>query len=355
MVISITAFCLMFLITTTRPNTVVNNSINSRVLTCIFIFIVSISVIFREYSPLSDTGLYVRRFIYLNNTELMDMFQNHSFDPLFSLLIWTISQTNSSPVLFLGVVWVIFLMAFLRFLAKILTPTQVLLVFFSYTMFYFFYSLSTNILRQGLATSLILIVLGYYLSNEEKWFKSMFILFCASLFHWSAIPFCVILLILKKIAIKTRTLLIIWVLSALAYITNLQHAILNPLLPYVPKFEHYQTLDNFYRGGVNRLDFLIFSFIWIIFMLFANKIFGWDSKYNKLLKVYIAFNSVFLLMGFIPFSDRIGIYSWILIPIIIWLPIFRLKKLKGIGISTTIIIFIIVGIATGVIDYYNFI
>ncbi|MCB2339602.1 EpsG family protein [Clostridium estertheticum] len=355
MLISITVLFLMLLISIAKPNTILNNKYNSRVILFILFYIVSINVISRDFSALSDAGVYVTSFLNMHNQGLSNMFIQHSSDPLFSLIMWVISRVTVSHFVFFAILWFIFIFAFLKAFSIILLPNQELLVFFSFTMYYFFYSIATNVLRQGLSISFLFIVLSYYLTEQEKKKTTLFLLLCACLFHWSAVPFAAILLIFRRINIKIRTLLIVWVLSAFAYLTNIQQTILIPLLQYIPKLSLYLTFRNFYGNGVNRLDFLLFSSIWVLFIMVIKGKFNVTSQYNKLIKVYIAFNTVFLLMGFIPFSDRIGLYSWMLVPLIVWLPIFNTKKFRPFLILTVLIIFLLVGIFSGEINYYKFI
>lgn len=355
MAISLGAFFLLFLASFAKPDTILNNPVNARIIFVILLAIVSVNVVFRDVST-GDTQLYVDRLLDLQHLSYSEARFSYPGDPLFLLLQWIIAKITTTPYVFLAIAWTVFVLSLMNLLNQLFSnPWQKLVVFFSFSMFPFFYSLATNVIRQGLAVSLLLIVLSYYLTGEKnrRW-KFFFLLAASCLFHWSAVPFALLLLVLHRFDFKLRTFIIVWLTSAIVFFTNAQQVLLRPLLPYIPKLEAYQSysFQLTYSNGSNRLDFFLFSTLWIACAIIAARVFS-DSMYTKLVKVYIGYNTVFLLMGFIPFSDRIALYSWFLIPLIVWIPILKAKNYSAFIVSSMLIVTLVVGIFSNSIMYHR--
>ena len=66
-----------------------------------------------------------------------------------------------------------------------------------------------------------------------------------------------------------------------------------------------------------KSDFLIFSMVPILLMGYFEFRSGFDREWNSIFVAYIVLNSVANALSFIPYSDRIYSFSWLLIPIII--------------------------------------
>ena len=85
--------------------------------------------------------------------------------------------------------------------------------------------------------------------------------------------------------------------------------------------------------------------------------------YEWLLKSYIGFSIVYILFGYIGFSDRLAGYAWFLIPVIIFYPIIKMKSKysllwlsAGIAINTLMVIYFdIVKLYRPISLFYNFI
>src|SRR5690625_2341324 len=69
-----------------------------------------------------------------------------------------------------------------------------------------------------------------------------------------------------------------------------------------------------YRIGF-RADFALFNTFFLFIFLFINKKTK-DDQYKDLLIYYILSSCVFFLSFQIPYSDRIGLFSWFTIPIL---------------------------------------
>ncbi|MBM7607585.1 hypothetical protein JOD29_000829 [Lysinibacillus composti] len=342
---------LLILMSISKPNTILNNDINAKVLTFIILFFVSRNIIFRE--QIHDTSMYILSFKRSTGTELSYLLENSPFDIFWTILQWCVAIFTDSSYLYLAIIWFLFLFGFMKFLNKLFLPWQVVIVLFSYTTYVFFYSYTTMALRQGLSISFLFLALTFSFFDGKVKFRSILFLIAASLFHWTAIPFAVIVFVLTKYNLSLKFLVVTWFVLAFAFILNLQTYILTPFLNFVPKIDVYASSSALSVYSGNRTDFLLYSFIFLVLSLLAYYFYYKDDNYKNLIKYYIAFNSVYLLMGFVAYSDRIAGYSWFLIPIIIWYPILKRKEYFWPITTCALVSFIVLGFLTGTIKYYN--
>lgn len=352
----VTIFILILLTSLPKPNTILNNGYNSSFLVFLLICSVTVNVVGREIT--SDTTQYVNWFLNMKSLSWETARVLYPTDLLFFSLQWSLSRFTDSSLIFLFSVWFIFLVCFLIFLKRIFLPWQLSLVLFTYFCFGFFYSYTTVALRQGIALVFILLALSEIHRNASV---KRVILFSAvaSLFHWSAVPFGLILILFCFKQPRLKTLISIWLCSSILYILGLQEKIMKPIRSYLPMIDDYtaSSIYDRYTGGVNRIDFLLFSAFWIIASLLLYKFLNKEIKYLSIIKVYISFNIVFIYMGFVAFSDRIAGYSWMLIPVLIWYPIVNNVKYRMPLTLVTVTIVLGLGVILGkyqfLIPFYN--
>lgn len=355
MFISLTAIFLFLLIVSTSRNTILNNRFTNKMVLWIFMLILTYYITFREYR-FSDAGHYVYRYKEFGTLSLSNSLDRYPGDPLFLILQWVLAKAFESPLIFLIVFWLAFALFFMKFISRLFQDNfSRLIIFFSYASFPFFFSLATNVMRQGLATGILLIALVYYLRSERAPYL-LLLLIGASLMHWSAIPFSIIVLLLHKFKISLKAALFVWIVTALLFATDMQQAIMGRFLPYIPKSEVYLSsyAIDAYSGGTNRIDFFLFSFFWIVLALLINKFYFTSLEYQRLITIYTLFNSVFLLLGFIAYSDRIALYSWILIPILLWYPILKAEKRNQFLTFALLFGFTIIGYFSNSFQYFGF-
>lgn len=308
-----------------KPGTILNNNLYAKALTFFTLAIVLYRITFREI--IGDTLYYVYLFQGMFDISLSRALEFYKDDRLFLIFTWLFSQVTHSTEVFLCLMGSLFLLFFYKFLAKAFEPWQVLFVTVSYALYPFFYNYATNTIRQGLAISLILVALAYYLNDEKKWLKTIALMVFACLFHWSAVPFAVILLVLKIFNIGIKKSIFFWLIMSFLYLFDLQLKIMASLTEFIPHFTVYGDTN---MVGVNltgnRLDFYLFSLFFLLVGLYLYYFVHKEERYLKVIKTYILFNTVFLLIGFISYSDRLAAYSWFLIPVMIWIPILSKKK-----------------------------
>lgn len=347
-------FAMIFL-SHSKETSLLNNRINAKLIFYLLLTSVTLTVVYRDLNYI-DTTAYVRVFTDMRYVSLADSFNYFKGEKLFNSISWFVAQVTDNPRVYLFVLWSLFIIPFVGMLKQLFVPRHMAIVFFTYLNFIFFREYSTNVLRHGIAISFIMYALSLWVAGDKKKIKLYTSIILAALFHWSSIPFALILLMLtSRFKVKLKGLVLVWVTLATLFLTNINTQILRPIWRFVPNIDLYtqSSTVSAYAGRVNRIDFLAFSGAWVVIGLVLYLFIYREDNYLKILKVYILFNSVFLLLGFVAYSDRISIYSWFLIPLLIWYPIFNSKRYSATLSYLIILLFFVVGYVTGVLSFYN--
>ncbi len=191
-----------------------------------------------------------------------------------------------------------------------------LILFLTFASAFSFYQLEVNIVRNGLSIVFLLLALHYLL--KERYRETALFFIIAYLFHGtSLLPIVAMLLVhtTKKLPLK-YFIAAYFVGIGLAMIGFGFHQI--PFLQEINS-EDFKRLvfsgDTTYRIGF-RFDFVLYNtFFLIVFLKFSNL----TNKVDIFLIRYYIITSVIFFLNFnIPFSDRVGLYSWIAIPLLIF-------------------------------------
>lgn len=187
-------------------------------------------------------------------------------------------------------------------------PVAILCIYLS--AFYIF-SQQINIIRAGLAA---VFILNFYLSFFERKKKSSIVYAILSIgIHFSsALPLAVAVLCrFWKFSRKTG-IIIFMVFLILAFfdwgildIPGIKDSSFAKVSTYTNlKFEDYNTG---FRGG-----FAVFNlfFLYVFYLLWKKR----DYLYSDLFRLFIILSCVFFISFQIPYSDRIGAFSWNIVP-----------------------------------------
>lgn len=183
-----------------------------------------------------------------------------------------------------------------------------------------------NVIRSGLAISFILYFIIYLRKNRIK--KAILFGLLAVGCHFTSVLFILISICVKifsKITLKQYCwIYILVIILSAAGISFLSFGVFGGL--DVNKVSMY--LDNIdqtsYQIGFRPTFVLFNTFFLYLFMKFRNRE---NVEQNYYIKLYIAWSCAFFLWFAIPYSDRIGAYSWILMPVIIYLIL--ISKYRG--------------------------
>lgn len=344
---------LVLLISLGKKNSTINNVFFNNFVMLTILLTIAITIGMRDIRFGTDSFAYSNTFLGLKDLSLIEALNTKMYEPLFIIWQWILGRFFSSPHTFFMVNFLCFSYILILAFKKIVDKRFVIFILFGYISLFFFGNMITNVIRQGLSISLVILALCLYLKKEKKDFQFFLILIFASLFHYSTVPILILLTFINIKNIKVKTLLFIWVAVAVAFLLKMQN-ILTPFVhnPILSSYMSDYAYRN-YQGGIYRKDFLVFSLIWIIFGLSFYKKFNYNQKYSLILKSYIICNLYFLIFGFLPFSDRFAIYSWSLIPLLVWYPFSLIEKNRPLIIFAVCLISLIVGIITGSFDYLS--
>jgi hypothetical protein len=222
-----------------------------------------------------------------------------------------------------------------------------LLIFFSFISMFYFQSLGINIIKQGVSISfLLLAIVNYQLFRNKKllWIIP-FIL--SILFHFtSAIAVFSYICILYFKNVKTKSYYLFYlgclVLSLLSISFLNVKDYLSFLIIDTNKAEGYLSgVDEVYTIGF-KTQFVAFNTVFLLLFIYIKSYVVQNSYYDNVLKYYLVLSGVFFLTFQIAYSDRWGLFSWIVIPVLV-APIFSSnfpKKIQTITCLGFILIFV---------------
>ncbi|WP_411841613.1 EpsG family protein [Staphylococcus equorum] len=264
----------------------------------LFCFNLLFKILTKNLSESTDYITYLSAFNKLENLSFYNMLKSDIFEWLFRFMAWFTTQIfpNSVFLLFVLLINLILVISFYRFYEnKILSIFSILI----YTYSPLFFSMSTNILRQMLVISLILLVLTLY--KEKKVINLIF-----PMIHLSSIV--IVIFIYIHNFIKTKYFIYFTLICIILFITNINSMIFSSL-SIVSDYTDQQSFTN-YGGQPNRLDFLIFT----LFIVLLSAILYKAKCLSIIWFKYSLFSaSYYFMFGFQAFSERYAIYNWIML------------------------------------------
>ncbi len=261
-----------------------------------------------------------------------------------------ISKISKNIDVFLTAIAVLYIIPIHSSIKNLKLKNPLIFFFFLFSLF-FFKSMGTNTIRQGLAFSIFLYGLTIYLKDKKV---VAYILFAISfIFHASIIIPIVIFLAALRIK-KLKWPFLIYGLCTILAIANLKA---NTILGQIPivnilveeRLDTYYIDKGNYRIGF-RPDFWLFNTIFTVIGYITlknidkfNSVFL-SKNYKVFFVAYVLLSSFFFLMFSARFSDRFGFLSWMFIPLLL-LP-YAQSRVKISVLNTFTVFFICVFLAT---------
>lgn len=317
----------IFLMSFLKDNNIFRNRYTTKMLEVLLLFILTLTIGLRSLSSFPDNLSYKYFFEDSLYTSFTNFLISSPMEVGFSVLTWLIGRVTESYTVFFVIIFLLFIGLFLSFLKNLFGHDK-LIILAIFTSTPFFISFSANIIRNGLAVSLLLLA-TYYSFNKKNNLLTVFLLIIAPLFHTAVIPFAIFLVLERFITLKLNHLLWFWILTIALFILKIPSLFL-PLLNNFDSIETYASTDAFelYGGGAYRLDFLIFNTLIVIFTLVIFRFYGNREKdfiLIKYIKLMLFSAIVFNMFGFIAFSDRLAVYVWLFFLITVLLIIQKSK------------------------------
>lgn len=262
----------------------------------------------RNIEAVEDNWIYKENFYNIS-------FGNFRYEYIFDLITFLIhSFTNDYIIYFfiLNSILNIFLIISLLKIARFYEykAVNLLIVFFGFILTSSWYLVSSsNGLRQGLALALLYIaILDLMFFNKKKTAIATYLASC--LFHYSNLLLFPFIFLTK---LKTKTLLIISIISAVFYFLNINEGLIKLIsdtlnLPLYKNIKYY-TEDVFsYRYGFQP-DLYIYTISLGLLYYTVNKFFL-KNKLDNLVNIYLILSIFYYTFGFAGFSNRYGLPSW---------------------------------------------
>jgi hypothetical protein len=192
---------------------------------------------------------------------------------------------------------------------------------------FFFHSLGVNIIRNGLSLASVFLML-HYLSQRRWVYATLFALLSIG-FHISALLFLAILLgayFFKNIYFYYAFYFFSIVLAFFEFDISNFLASINigeGILQTKLSSQAAKLSDEGYQTGF-RLDFVIYCTAYLFPIWVYKRMYGFrDATYNLIERLYLTYTAIFYLYFQIPFSNRIGLYGWMLIPLLLFYPLIK--------------------------------
>lgn len=304
----------------------------------IAIFCIAFTVLFglREIDIGTDTWLYYWQYSNYEDIEL-------GTDFLMYFIFASLNYFSDDPSLFFILMSILYTgslsIALVRYAKSI--DGSPLLVVFSLVAFFFFQSMGINIIRQGVSLGFFVLGLSYFLAHSKTILKSQILIpFALSVgFHFTGlVPIIFFLIAVYFSKLK------LWFYISLYSLSTVLAALSVSVLAFKDSFDFgsvderrssYLDVSDFtdeYSIGF-KPQFVAFNTIFLVIFLLIRKYLITSKEYDYMLKYYILSSAFFYMAFQLPYSDRWGIMSWIILPFLI-APLFRNNGKRKFAILT---------------------
>ncbi|MEG1591924.1 EpsG family protein [Chryseobacterium sp.] len=286
----------------------------------IIIIIYILLIGFRAYDVGTDTGNY-----YLFNWQLG--YKSIGFELLFDWLIRIIKLMGLSFTVFLLLISFCFFYSFYRAFKNIAAyyNISVLFIIFSFISLFFVSSLSINVIRQGLSLALLVLAYSIWLKSQNIT-RIIFILVLSFLCHTTTVIPLSIFFFCQHFGkkFKIQYFLIIYILGIILSFANFGLLNVTPFLKDIlggDKRANYLTnqAEEYVVGF--KPQFVAFNTVFLVLFYYGSKKLlksksEWKLQYDILFRYFLLTSFVFFMAFQMPFSDRWGLFGWIIIPLL---------------------------------------
>lgn len=250
-----------------------------------------------------------------------------SRDSFFYLFMWLCSQVMSVNAFFL-ILEFLYVIPIVLACKRLLNNNADIGIVFSLAAFSFF-TYGVNGLRNGIATSFMLLAISLMRGNRRDKFICLILSLLAIGIHASsALP---VLCMLAAYLIKNRKVMFaFWMLSIIiSLIAGSRVESLFASMGFDDRLSDYihpDIEDDLYTITGFRWDFLLYSAIPILlgyYVIIKKKVF--NPTYLLLLGTYIYANAFWIMVIRAEFSNRFAYLSWFLYPVVLAYPLLKLR------------------------------
>lgn len=292
----------------------------------------------------ADTGTYMAKYQKMMQGMMYDPYDpNESVkDALFQSCQFVCAQIMPVSLFFLIIAF-FYVYSVCLACRRLLRNNYVFLLIAAVGAFSFF-SYGVNGIRNGLATSLVLLGLSYIPGSLKNKLLCAILCFIAINFHGSVL-LPVVAMLFALFFKHPKFMFYVWGISVLvSLIVGQSVGDIFLTLGLDQRMTHYMTLESSTEtedaiaAARFRWDFLLYSFMPILmgwYCIFKKKI--CDLNYHLLLGTYIYSNAVWVILIRIPYSNRFAYLSWFLYAIVLAYPLFKFHLWRNQGRKVAII------------------
>jgi EpsG family len=287
----------------------------------IYLILLSILLYFiglRDVEVGSDTAAYFKYFDYIKYGE--DFEGAERIEIGFYWLTQVIAYFTDSKNAYLAVIFFIQFVGITSAFNKkseLFKPYILLtLVWLSYP---FFYSITLNVIRQGLA--FVFVIYAVDAKLQQKKYAPYFFLLLGATFHYATFLY-VISFLLLALKVTTKRMVLLWFACAICAGIGLTQEFISWLftaaLGNSPYFMSYldSSVNNEYDVSF-RFHFVVFSALPIGYYYLTQQFVAEEQGNTFIFRLYLAMNTLYLFTISLPYSDRFALASWLLIPFLI--------------------------------------
>ena len=198
-------------------------------------------------------------------------------------------------------------------------------VFIAYVASFSFLPFGINGLRNGLASAIFIFGLSFF---DKKWF--MFILFALSISFHKGMLLPLFAFFMSYFIQSPKKILLIWLLSIpISYTIGKNIESLALLVFGEDTFLQDERAQTYFSeesniekvAGQFRIDFIIYSAIAVFVGYWAIIKKGFNNiLYKKIWSLYLIANAIWILLIYVPYTNRIAYLSWFIMPIVLTAP-----------------------------------
>ena len=281
-------------------------------LLCLSFFLIIIAT--RSLEHPGDTQTYLKLFNDISGFNDFSYIFKFRIEPLFLLTLDFFSIFTDSHRVVLFLLSMIFVILWYVLFLLCLKGEKVFICVFIFISLFCSYNLGANIIRQGIALPIVYMSVVFLFKGKNL---LSFILLCVGLlFHKGVILVYISALISKHIKKTTFLHLTFFILSICSLIGIFNSELIKTLIITYTDYSHIvsEYASERYQTGF-RPFFWLFSFLPILayFLVDKNAI---SFVEGKLYVTYLILACMFVVAFSIPFSDRVGVLSWSIIPVL---------------------------------------
>lgn len=288
---------------------------------------------FRAYDVGTDTGSY---YLYLWLQEPEVRFNGEFLFPLFTSMLHLFDLSYTYFLLSVAIIFFYFIYKSLKNYTEFY-KANLLISFFSFMSFFYFTSLSINVIRQGASLAILLYAYSLFITKSSL---VVVISFCllALAFHLTSIIPIILFLMAYLVSIKNSKIIkflvpVYFFGIALSFI-NVGFQDIAPFLEDILSGDRrisYLSGEAYDYTVAFKPQFVAFNTFFLFLALFIRKKIEnkkFSRQYNAIV-IYYILTSLLLFFAFqFPYSDRWGLFSWVTIPFLIT-PLFYSPYVKG--------------------------